>query len=132
MILPAPQLFRGNRERTRLPDGAPHGVVEVGGPGTPLDPLLGDAAVLFDHDPQLHHEFRRVARQRSGEDPTAPDALLEPAKIVAQLRGNPNGSLRPSTPAATDRRASRPGPHGRGSLDPAANAISHAAHGRAR
>ena len=98
MILPAPQLFRGNRERARLPDGAPHGVVEVGVPGTPLDPLLGDAAVLFDHDPQLHHEFRRVAHQRPGEDPAAPDALLEPAEIVAQLRGKPNGSLRPARP----------------------------------
>ena len=109
MILPAPQLFRGNRERARLPDGAQHGVVEVEVPGTPLDPLLGDAAVLFDHDPQLHHEFRRVAHQRPGEDPTAPDPLLEPAKIVAQLRGKPNGSLRPPAAARAPRAPERAG-----------------------
>jgi len=103
MILP-PRAVPGNRERARLPDGAPHGVVEVRVP-EPARSLLGDA-------PSFSITIRSSTRvsPRRAPAPGRTQLLRTSPRAGGNSRATPGKAgrfLRSSAPAPRSQRSAR-------------------------
>jgi hypothetical protein len=121
VVLPSAQLLGRDGKRTRLVDGAPHGIVEVGVAGRFLHPHPRHQTALFDDDPELHHELILLFHPEGGNGPVRPDLLVQPPKVGKVLRRDPGGSGGAGEARRRGRRGTlRLGGY-RGQVDPAAD-----------